>query len=131
MQALKKNLNCCTGTEKKNWIVVQAPKKTELSCRHRKKIWIVLQALKKKPCCRAGAEERHHLSQQVSRALQRGRPALQEALWDQEKPGEAANEGRQVGAFVFDPCMPTVPTFAGRETDVSRHIGGTIMPREW
>ena len=34
---------------------------------------------------------------------------------------------------VTNPCMPTVPTFAVRETDVSRHKGGTsgapIMPR--
>ena len=27
--------------------------------------------------------------------------------------------------FVFNPFMPTVPTFAVRETDVSRHNGGT------
>ena len=28
-------------------------------------------------------------------------------------------------AAVLNPCLPTVPTFAVRETDVSRHNGGT------
>jgi len=36
--------------------------------------------------------------------------------------------------FVFNPFMPTVPTFAVRETGVSRHNGGAsgapIMPRD-
>ena len=29
-------------------------------------------------------------------------------------------------SLTFNPFMPTVPTFAVRETDVSRHNGGTL-----
>ena len=35
------------------------------------------------------------------------------------------SNGSPIGGRMFNPFMPTVPTFAVRETDVSRHNGGT------